>query len=81
MEDNVWAAQNGLDKVGHAIMSGRYAPVILDEANIAVSCNLFDIDDLINAINNKLIRVEFASWPITCFIQKKMAESFSADRL
>lgn len=57
-EDDIQAAQKGLDKVRTAILSDCYDLVILDEANIAVSFNLFNIDDLLQIINTKPTTLE-----------------------
>ncbi len=57
-EDDIQAAQNGLQKVRAAILSDTYDLVIMDEANIAVSYNLFDIADLLQVISTKPAAVE-----------------------
>ena len=57
-KNDIRAAKNGLAKVRSAILSGRYDLVILDEANIAVSYNLFSVDDLLQIINTKPTMVE-----------------------
>ena len=57
-QEDIQAARNGLQKVRAAILSDTYDLVIMDEANIAVSYNLFDVDDLLQLMNTKPATVE-----------------------
>jgi len=55
---DVAMAQDGLAEVKEAVFSGRYKVVILDEANIATHFGLFDVDDLLELIDNRPEHVE-----------------------
>lgn len=57
-KEDIESAQNGLEKVRTAIMSGTYDLVIMDEANIAISYHLFDIDDLLQILSTKPTALE-----------------------
>ncbi len=48
---DIEAARRGLDKMKTVLSSGEYKVVILDEANVAVSCELFPLADLIELID------------------------------
>lgn len=52
-EEDVTAAQEGLNEVKEIMLSGKYQVLILDEANIATFYKLFSVDDLLNLINEK----------------------------
>ena len=52
------AARRGLDRIRQVLASGDYAVVILDEANVAVRCGLFSIDDLLTVIDAAPANVE-----------------------
>ena len=52
------AAQKGLDRVKAIIQAGGYDLVILDEGNVAVSCGLVSVQDLLNIIKLKPQQVE-----------------------
>jgi len=56
--EDIRLAKNGLHEVETAIQSGTYDLVILDEANIAVFYNLFNIDELLNVVQNRPEHVE-----------------------
>lgn len=43
---DIEAAGKGLAKMKEVVASGEYAVVILDEANVALSCGLFELADL-----------------------------------
>jgi cob(I)alamin adenosyltransferase len=55
---DIVAARGGLDELADLLPSGRFDVVILDEANVAVSCGLFDVDDLLRLIKLRPDRVE-----------------------
>ena len=48
--EDVEAAQQGLEEVRDAVLSGHYAVVILDEANVAVDKKLIPVDALLDLI-------------------------------
>lgn len=48
---DIEAARKGLAKLAPIISSGDYKVVILDEANVAVHCGLFSVQELIELIN------------------------------
>ncbi len=52
------AAREGLDACRHAVACGDYRLVILDEANVATTFGLFDVDDLLEIIDLKPSDVE-----------------------
>ena len=56
--EDVDAARHGLDEVRAALHSGAHRVVILDEANVAVTCGLFPVDDLLRLIDEKPPDVE-----------------------
>ena len=56
--EDIRAARNGLEKVRVAMHSARYDLVIMDEANVAVTYRLFEVDDLMAMINAKPTMVE-----------------------
>ncbi len=57
-EEDIRAAREGLEEARLAIQSGDYDLVILDEANVAVHFELFSIDDLLAAIDERPEHVE-----------------------
>jgi len=57
--DDIEAAQNGLAKIKEILSSGQYDIVIMDEANVAVTCNLISEQDLLDIITLKPPHVEF----------------------
>jgi cob(I)alamin adenosyltransferase len=46
-------AGKGLERAGKIIDSREYQVVILDEANVAVTCGLFSVEDLLKIIDTK----------------------------
>ena len=46
MVDFCQAARQGLARMKKVVASGEYGVVILDEANVALSCGLFSLADL-----------------------------------
>ena len=57
-EKDIQAAQKGLKEVKEIMCSGDYQVIILDEANIATSYNLFSVDELLDFIEAKPERIE-----------------------
>jgi len=57
-EKDIQAAQKGLKEVKAIMCSGEYQVIILDEANIATSYNLFSVEDLLDFIEAKPEGVE-----------------------
>jgi len=55
---DIEAAQKGLQKVKTILSSGNYDIVILEEASVAASCNLFSVQDLLDIIDKKPVGVE-----------------------
>lgn len=56
--EDVRAAKQGLEKIKKIIASGRYDVVILDEANVAVGCGLFSIDELLEIVEKRAAATE-----------------------
>jgi cob(I)alamin adenosyltransferase len=56
--EDVEAAVRGLAEIKQAFSDGRYDVVVLDEANIAIQCNLFSLDKLVELIACKPSGVE-----------------------
>ncbi len=57
-EKDIRAAREGLKEVREIMCSGEYQVIILDEANIATSYNLFSVDELLDFIRAKPEDVE-----------------------
>ena len=57
-EKDIQAAQEGLKEVREIMCSGEYQMIILDEANIATSYNLFSVEELLDFIRAKPEDVE-----------------------
>lgn len=57
-DEDIKAAQDGLEEAREMMCSGEYQVVILDEANIATYYNLFSVDDLLDFIRDKPAGVE-----------------------
>ena len=51
--EDIDAAQNGLERVNAVIESSEYDVIILEEANVAVMCDLFPVEKLIDIIDKK----------------------------
>lgn len=51
--EDISAARKGLARIKEIISSGQYPVVILDEANVAVSCGLLAVQDLLDIIDLK----------------------------
>jgi cob(I)alamin adenosyltransferase len=52
------AARRGLNKISAILKAGKHSVVILDEANVAVSLNLFTENELLEIIDHKPDNVE-----------------------
>ena len=57
-DESIEAAERGLAEVKEALLNGGYDVVVLDEANVAVQFNLFEIDKLVELIACKPPNVE-----------------------
>jgi len=55
---DVDAARHGLDEIRHVLREGAHRVVILDEANVAITCGLFPVEDLNQLIDEKPPHVE-----------------------
>ncbi len=51
--EEIGAARAGLTAVTHAVNSGQYDMVIVEEGNVAVSCGLLTVDNLLDLITTK----------------------------
>jgi len=56
--EDVAAARQGLDKVKTILAAGKHSLVILDEANVAVTLNLFSENELLETIDHRPDNVE-----------------------
>lgn len=52
-EDDIRRAREGLEKCHHAMLSGRYAVVILDEVNVALHFRLLSVKDVLGLLDQK----------------------------
>ena len=57
-DEDITAAQKGLDAVKSAVLSGEYDIVVIEEGNVAVTCGLLSVRDLLDIIAMKPERVE-----------------------
>ncbi|VEN73647.1 Cob(I)yrinic acid a,c-diamide adenosyltransferase [Candidatus Desulfarcum epimagneticum] len=57
-EKDIASAKTGLEKAKAALSSGEYDVVILEEANVAVTCGLFDVQTLLDIVETKPDHVE-----------------------
>ncbi len=55
---DISAAHRGLEEICKAIFSGKFALIILDEANVAVHCNLLAVEDLLDIMDSKPKEIE-----------------------
>ncbi|MBW2569551.1 MAG: cob(I)yrinic acid a,c-diamide adenosyltransferase [Deltaproteobacteria bacterium] len=53
VSEDIKLAQKGLKKIKEVMSSGDYNIVILDEANVALQCKLFKVQDLLEVIAAK----------------------------
>ena len=56
--EDISAAQKGLHRIREAMSSGEYDIIVLEEANVAVTCGLFDVEDLLELLNHKPEAIE-----------------------
>lgn len=56
--EEIKAARKGLAKADRIVKAGRHDVVILDEANVAVYCRLFSIDELMSIVRSRPDHVE-----------------------
>jgi cob(I)alamin adenosyltransferase len=52
-QEDVRVAQEGLKKIKAIMLSGQYSVIIMEEANVAVTCSLFSVEDLLEIIDAK----------------------------
>ncbi len=57
-DEDIAAAQKGLDAVKSAILSGEYDVVVMEEGNVAVTCGLLSVRDILDIIAMKPESVE-----------------------
>ena len=57
-EKDLAAARRGLNQIKKILKAGKHAVVILDEANVAVSLNLFSENELLEFIDRRPDKVE-----------------------
>ncbi|RZB29873.1 MAG: cob(I)alamin adenosyltransferase [Desulfobacteraceae bacterium Eth-SRB1] len=53
VSEDIKLARKGLEKVKEVMSSGDYNIIILDEANVALQCKLFEVQDLLKIIAAK----------------------------
>jgi cob(I)alamin adenosyltransferase len=51
--EDIEAAGKGLERIENIIDSREYPVIILEEANVAVACGLFSVEDLLKIIDKK----------------------------
>jgi len=56
--EDIKASHDGLERIKAAVSSGEYDIVIIEEGNVAVSCGLFPVEELIDLIDTKPEDVE-----------------------
>lgn len=56
--EDINAAEQGLAQIEQALIDNTYDVIVLDEANVAVQCNLFSVDKLVKLIASKPPEVE-----------------------
>ncbi len=52
-EEEIQAAQKGLQEVKEAMLSGEYDVIIVEEGNVAAACGLFEVQKLLDLISQK----------------------------
>lgn len=57
-EEDIKAAKKGLKKLQEILAAGKHDLVIAEEANVAVKCNLFKEEELLDLIDQKPAHVE-----------------------
>ena len=56
--EDISAARKGLDRIREVMASGEYDLIILEEANVAVTCGLFTVEDLLELMDHKPKEIE-----------------------
>ena len=56
--EDISAAQKGLHRIREVMSSGEYDLIVLEEVNVAVTCDLFDVEDLLELLNHKPEAIE-----------------------
>jgi cob(I)alamin adenosyltransferase len=56
--EDISAARKGLHRIKEVMSSGEYDLLILEEANVAVKCGLFDVEGLLELLNHKPEAIE-----------------------
>ena len=51
--DDIFAARKGLKRIKDVMASGEYDLIILEEANVAVKCGLFNVEELLELMDHK----------------------------
>ena len=51
--DDISAARKGLKRIKEVMASGEYDLIILEEANVAVKCSLFNVEELLELMEHK----------------------------
>jgi len=57
-DEDIAKAHEGLRRIKEIFSTGKHSVVILDEANVAVSCGLFEVQELVEIIDRKPENVE-----------------------
>lgn len=57
-KEDIRLAKEGLEEIKGILKEGKYDIVVLDELNIALFYELFDLEEVIEAINNRAPHVE-----------------------
>jgi cob(I)alamin adenosyltransferase len=57
-DEDIQRARTGLEKCRRAMLSGRYAVIILDEVNVALHFRLLSVKDVLGFLNEKPADVE-----------------------
>lgn len=56
--EDITAAKQGLDAVKSAVLSGEYDVVVIEEGNVAVTCGLLSVRDILDIITMKPKNIE-----------------------
>ncbi len=57
-DEDIAAAQQGLGAVKSAVLSGEYDVVVIEEGNVAVTCGLLSVRDILDIITMKPENIE-----------------------
>ena len=52
-DEEIQAAEKGLQEIKEAMLSGKYDVIIVEEGNVAASCGLFEVQKLLDLISLK----------------------------